>query len=378
MHLERNKLKTPGRWVIKIGSAVLTNDGRGLDFDRIQDWVRDIAALQSQGYQILLVSSGAVAEGLVRLGWQERPKAIHALQAAAAVGQTGLVQAYETEFAKYQIRTAQILLTAEDLSDRQSYLNARTTIQQLIQLGIVPIINENDTVGTQEIRFGDNDTLAGLVCNLVEADQLAILTDQDGLYDSDPRQNKDAKLVSLAKSGDKALESMASSSAGALGRGGMVTKLRAAELAARSGTDCLIANGRYQGVISHLAAGEELGTLLTAGTTPVSARKRWLAGKLQVKGKLILDDGAVNVLCDSGRSLLPVGILRAEGSFIRGELVSCISESGTELARGLVNYNSEDITKICGRPSSAIMDILGYCDDEEVIHRDNLVLTQAG
>ena len=375
--MERNKLKTPGRWVIKVGSAVLTNDGRGLDFDRIQDWVRDIAALQSQGYQILLVSSGAVAEGLVRLGWQERPEAIHSLQAAAAVGQTGLVQAYETEFAKYSIRTAQILLTADDLSDRQSYLNARTTIQQLIQLGIVPIINENDTVGTQEIRFGDNDTLAGLVCNLVEADQLAILTDQDGLYSSDPRTNKDAELISLAKSGDKTLESMAGSSAGALGRGGMTTKLRAADLAARSGTNCLIANGRYQGVISSLASGEELGTLLTAGATPVGARKRWLAGQLQVKGKLVLDKGAVNVLRGSGRSLLPVGVLKVEGRFIRGELVSCISEDGLELARGLVNYNSEDIAKICGQPSSAISDILGYCDDEEVIHRDNLVITQA-
>ncbi len=375
--MDRNQLKTSGRWVIKIGSAVLTNDGLGLDLARIRDWVTDIAALRDSGHEVVLVSSGAVAEGLVRLGWTSRPKTVHELQAAAAVGQTGLVQAYETEFAQYKVRTAQILLTADDLSDRQRYLNARSSIQELIKLGVVPIINENDTVGTEEIRFGDNDTLAGLVCNLVEADRLVILTDRDGLYDADPESNKNAKLVSTANSGDKSLEKMAGTGAGALGRGGMATKLKAAALAARSGASCLIANGRESQIISRLAAGENLGTLLLAGTTPVGARKQWLAGQLQVKGSLTLDQGAAKVLCESGRSLLPVGVTSISGEFVRGELVSCINEEGRELARGLVNFSAEDANRIIGKPSSQISSILGYCDDEEIIHRDNLVLTSA-
>ncbi len=373
--MDRSQLKTPGRWVIKIGSAVLTNDGLGLDLARIRDWVVDIAALREAGHQVVLVSSGAVAEGLVRLGWTSRPQTVHELQAAAAVGQTGLVQAYETEFAKYQVRTAQILLTADDLSDRQRYLNARSAIQELIKLGVVPIINENDTVGTEEIRFGDNDTLAGLVCNLVEADRLVILTDRDGLYNADPDADKNAELVSVANSGDKRLEKMAGASIGALGRGGMATKLKAAALAARSGASCIIANGRENQIVSRLGAGENLGTLLIAGNTPVGARKQWLAGQLQVKGKLTLDDGAVKVLSESGRSLLPVGITSVSGNFVRGELVSCIAEDGSELARGLVNYSAEDAMKIIGKPSAQISSILGYCDDEEIIHRDNLVLT---
>jgi len=373
--VDRSQLKTPGRWVIKIGSAVLTNDGLGLDLARIRDWVVDIAALREAGHQVVLVSSGAVAEGLVRLGWTSRPQTVHELQAAAAVGQTGLVQAYETEFAKYQVRTAQILLTADDLSDRQRYLNARSAIQELIKLGVVPIINENDTVGTEEIRFGDNDTLAGLVCNLVEADRLVILTDRDGLYNADPDADKNAELVSVANSGDKRLEKMAGASIGALGRGGMATKLKAAALAARSGASCIIANGRENQIVSRLGAGENLGTLLIAGNTPVGARKQWLAGQLQVKGKLTLDDGAVKVLSESGRSLLPVGITSVSGNFVRGELVSCIAEDGSELARGLVNYSAEDAMKIIGKPSAQISSILGYCDDEEIIHRDNLVLT---
>ena len=374
--MERNQLKTPGRWVIKIGSAVLTNDGRGLDLSRIGEWAKDIAELHQTGHQVVLVSSGAVAEGLVRLGWSKRPGTVHELQAAAAVGQTGLVQAYETEFAKYQIRTAQILLTSDDLSNRQRYLNARSTAQKLIELGVIPIINENDTVGTDEIRFGDNDTLAGLVSNLVEADNLIILTDRDGLYNADPRVNKSAELVSLGKSGDPRLEKMAGSTAGSLGRGGMTTKLRAAKLAARSGTNCLIANGREQKIISRLVQGNDLGTLLVAGTSPVGARKQWLAGQLQVKGALILDDGAAKVLCEAGRSLLPVGIAGIEGEFSRGELVSCKSSDGRELARGLVNYSFAEARKICGKPSAEIASILGYCEDEEMIHRDNLVLTQ--
>lgn len=373
--MERQQLKAPGRWVIKIGSAVLTNDGLGLDLSRIQDWVADIAVLREAGHQVVLVSSGAVAEGVVRLGLQERPTTVHELQAAAAVGQTGLVQAYETEFAKYQIRTAQILLTADDLSDRQRYLNARSAIQELIRLGVVPIINENDTVVTDEIRFGDNDTLAGLVSNLIEADRLIILTDRDGLYDADPRDNPQAQLVSLAKAGDPALETMAGVSSGSLGRGGMTTKLKAAALAARSGTCCLIAAGRVDKIISRLSQGEQLGTLLSADSSPVGARKQWLAGQLQVKGQYILDDGAVKVLNESGRSLLPVGVAEVHGDFVRGELVSCLDRQGTELARGLANYGSSESAKIIGKASSEILAILGYCDDEELIHRNNLVLT---
>lgn len=373
--MDRQQLNTPGRWVIKIGSAVLTNDGLGLDLARIKDWVQDIAALRAVGHQVVLVSSGAVAEGMVRLGWNKRPGTVHELQAAAAVGQTGLVQAYETEFANFQIRTAQILLTADDLSDRQRYLNARSAIQELIGLEVVPIINENDTVGTEEIRFGDNDTLAGLVSNLVEADQLLILTDRHGLYDSDPSKNPDAELVSEANTSDPSLKEMAGQGSGALGRGGMTTKLTAAALAARSGTNCLIANGRETGIISRLAKGENLGTLLIAGKNPVGARKQWLAGQLQVKGQLILDAGAVEVLSEKGRSLLPIGVAEVRGSFVRGELVSCCGQDGKELARGLVNYGSEDALKILGRPSSEILPILGYCDDAELIHRNNLVLT---
>ncbi|MBT5330982.1 MAG: glutamate 5-kinase [Porticoccaceae bacterium] len=374
--MKRQQLNDSGRWVIKIGSAVLTNDGLGLDQSRIEDWVKDISILRENGHQVVLVSSGAVAEGLVRLGWNNRPSTVHELQAAAAVGQTGLVQAYETEFAKYGIRTAQILLTADDLSDRQRYLNARSAIQSLIQLGVIPIVNENDTVGTEEIRFGDNDTLAGLVCNLVEADRLLILTDRQGLYDSDPRSNTDAKLVSEGRAGDPALESMAGSSSGKLGRGGMTTKLRAAALAARSGTCCLIASGREQGIISRISQGEQLGTLLTAGENPVGARKQWLAGQLQVQGQLVLDDGAVKVLSKSGRSLLPIGVAEIRGNFVRGDLVSCVDQLGRELARGLVNYNSDESSRIIGKASSEIAEILGYCDDEELIHRNNLVLME--
>lgn len=374
--MKRQQLSDSGRWVIKIGSAVLTNDGLGLDQSRIEDWVKDISILRENGHQVVLVSSGAVAEGLVRLGWSNRPSTVHELQAAAAVGQTGLVQAYETEFAKYGIRTAQILLTADDLSDRQRYLNARSAIQSLIQLGVIPIVNENDTVGTEEIRFGDNDTLAGLVCNLVEADRLLILTDRQGLYDSDPRSNTDAKLVSEGRAGDPELESMAGSSSGKLGRGGMTTKLRAAALAARSGTCCLIASGREQGIISRICQGEQLGTLLTAGENPVGARKQWLAGQLQVQGQLVLDDGAVNVLCKSGRSLLPIGVAEIRGNFVRGDLVSCVDQQGRELARGLANYNSDESSRIIGKASSEIAEILGYCDDEELIHRNNLVLME--
>ncbi len=372
---EKIKTSECQRWVIKIGSALLTNDGQGLAADAINDWVGQMATLQQAGHEILLVSSGAVAEGMTRLGWTQRPHALHELQAAAAVGQMGLVQAYESRFQKYGLHTAQVLLTHEDLADRQRYLNARSTLQTLLGLGVIPIVNENDTVTTDEIRLGDNDTLAALVANLVGADLLVLLTDQDGLLDSDPRTNPAAKLIPEAQAGDVALETMAAGSAGALGRGGMLTKVRAAARAARSGVLTLIASGNENNVLQRLAADEALGTRLYPACAPFAARKQWLAGQLQVRGRLLLDDGAVNKLRSSGSSLLPVGVTRVEGNFQRGDLVVCLGPSGEEIARGLVNYSASESEKIIGQPSSRIEALLGYVDEVELVHRDNLVMT---
>ena len=363
------------RWVVKIGSALLTNDGKGLAVDAIDDWVAQIADLRQAGREVLLVSSGAVAEGITRLGWTQRPHALHELQAAAAIGQMGLVQAYESRFQKFGLHTAQVLLTHEDLSHRQRYLNARSTLRTLLDLGVIPIVNENDTVTTDEIRLGDNDTLAALVANLVEADVLVLLTDQQGLLDGDPRSNPSARLVPEALAGDPALEKMAASSAGALGRGGMLTKVRAAARAARSGTVTLIASGHEPAVLQRLAADERLGTCLRPSSGAVAARKQWLAGQLRVRGRLLLDDGAVKVLRGAGSSLLPVGVTRVEGEFVRGDLVVCLAPGGEEVARGLVNYNAAESGKIIGQPSSRIEALLGYVDETELIHRDNLVLT---
>lgn len=363
------------RWVIKIGSALLTNDGKGLAVDAIDDWVAQIADLRQAGREVLLVSSGAVAEGLTRLGWTQRPHALHELQAAAAIGQMGLVQAYESRFQKFGLHTAQVLLTHEDLSSRQRYLNARSTLRTLLELGVIPIVNENDTVTTDEIRLGDNDTLAALVANLVEADVLVLLTDQQGLLDGDPRTNPSARLVPEALAGDVALEKMAAGSGGVLGRGGMLTKVRAAARAARSGTVTLIASGHEPAVLQRLAADERLGTCLKPSSGAVAARKQWLAGQLRVRGRLLLDAGAVKVLRGAGSSLLPVGVTRVEGEFDRGDLVVCIAPGGEEVARGLVNYNAAESSKIIGQPSSRIEELLGYVDETELIHRDNLVLT---
>ena len=363
------------RWVVKIGSALLTNDGKGLAVDAIDDWVAQIADLRQAGREVLLVSSGAVAEGITRLGWTQRPHALHELQAAAAIGQMGLVQAYESRFQKFGLHTAQVLLTHEDLSHRQRYLNARSTLRTLLDLGVIPIVNENDTVTTDEIRLGDNDTLAALVANLVEADVLVLLTDQQGLLDGDPRSNPSARLVPEALAGDPALEKMAASSAGALGRGGMLTKVRAAARAARSGTVTLIASGHEPAVLQRLAADERLGTCLRPSSGAVAARKQWLAGQLRVRGRLMLDDGAVKVLRGAGSSLLPVGVTRVEGEFDRGDLVVCLAPGGEEVARGLVNYNAAESAKIIGQPSRRIEALLGYVDETELIHRDNLVLT---
>ena len=371
----RQQINKARRWVIKIGSALLTNDGRGLDKQAIGAWVDQIAELKRQGCEVVLVSSGSVAEGMHRLGWSKRPHALHELQAAAAVGQMGLVQTYESHFQRHGLHTAQILLTHEDLSNRQRYLNARTTLQTLVDLQVIPIINENDTVATDEIMFGDNDTLAALVANLSQADLLVILTDQQGLYNKDPRAHADAELLTEARASDNSLKQMAAGSSGQLGRGGMITKVQAARRAACSGTSTIIASGREENVLLRLQAGEVLGTLLKADEEPLLARKQWLAGQLKVKGRIKLDDGAVRVLTREGRSLLPVGATAVEGQFSRGELVMCINSQGEEVARGLVNYNAEECQQLLGKASTDIEKILGYVDEAELIHRDNMVLT---
>ncbi|MFT4844955.1 MAG: glutamate 5-kinase [Cellvibrionaceae bacterium] len=370
---QRTQIKNAQRWVIKIGSSSLTNNGRGLDLAAIAAWAAQIADLRKRHIEVVLVSSGAVAEGMTRLGWVTRPSSVHELQAAAAIGQMGLVQAYEEAFGRFDLHAAQILVDHDDLSNRERYLNARATLKTLISLGVIPIVNENDTVVTDEIRFGDNDTLAALVANLVEADVLVLLTDQDGLFTADPRYNNDAVLIDNVDARDTSLDVMVSG-AGSLGRGGMVTKLRAARLAARSGTQTVIASGSLDNIIGKLAQGDVIGSLLLADQQPQAARKRWLAGQLQCRGELILDDGAVKVLKQSGRSLLPVGIASVAGNFTRGDLVSCKNTQGEEIARGLANYNNQEAQKILRQASDKIEAILGYKNEDEMIHRDNLVL----
>ena len=363
------------RIIVKIGSALLTGGGKGLDKTAIAAWVEQIAALRHQGREVVLVSSGSVAEGMNRLGWKTRPKALHELQAAASVGQMGLVQTYQTMFQHHGLHTAQILLTHDDLSERQRYLNARSTLTTLIRLGVIPIINENDTVATEEIRFGDNDTLGALVANSIEADLLIILTDQAGLYERDPTLDPSAQLVHQASINDNRLSEMVGESRSGLGRGGMITKLRAARLAARSGAATVIASGRESNIIPRVIDGELLGTYLVPDADPLISRKRWLAGQLKLKGSVILDAGASQVLRDSGKSLLPVGVTQVRGDFQRGDLVACLDTEGLEFARGLVNYSAEETRKIMRQPSSKIEELLGYVDEPELIHRDNLVVT---
>jgi glutamate 5-kinase len=362
------------RIIVKIGSSLLTRGGRGLDQAAIADWVKQIAAIRHSGREILLVSSGAVAEGMCRLGWKIRPKTLHELQAAASVGQMGLIQTYESLFHQHDLRTAQILLIHDDLSNRQRYLNARSTLLTLLKLGVVPIINENDTVANEEIRFGDNDTLAALVANLLEADLLVILTDQQGLYERDPSLDPAAKLISLASINDPRLSEMVGESRSGLGRGGMITKLRAARLASRSGTASVIACGQESDILSRVMQGEEVGTFLVPDESPLLARKRWLAGQLKLKGVLHLDAGAVRVLRNFGKSLLPIGVTAVEGVFQRGDLVVCVDGDHREIAHGLVNYSSEETRLIMKHSSSQIESLLGYVDEPELIHRDNLVL----
>ena len=370
----KSVLEGAKRIVVKVGSSLVTNQGQGLDNAALDGWATQIAGIRERGIEVVLVSSGAVAEGMKRLGWKKRPHAVHELQAAAAVGQMGLVQVYESCFSRYGILTSQVLLTHEDLADRTRYLNARSTLSTLLKLGVVPIINENDTVVTDEIKFGDNDTLGALVTNLIEADSLVILTDQEGLFTADPRKHPDAKLLNFGEAGDPALEAMAGGAGSDIGRGGMLTKILAARRAARSGAHTVIASGREKDVLLRLAAGEILGTHLKAKTMALVARKQWLADHLQVKGELLLDAGAAKALKEEGKSLLPIGVCGVSGEFERGELVRCVDEKGAEIARGFCNYSSTEAKKIMRHASREIESVLGYVDEPELIHRDNLVL----
>lgn len=362
------------RLIIKVGSSLVTNDGKGLDRIAIEKWAAQIAALRAMGKEVVLVSSGAIAEGRQRLGFDKRPTGIHELQACAAVGQMGLAQIYETSFRAHQTGTAQILLTHADLADRERYLNARSTLFTLLGFGVVPIINENDTVVTDEIKFGDNDTLGALVANLIEADALIILTDQKGLYTADPRKNPEAEFVHEARAGDAALEAMAGGAGSSLGSGGMLTKILAAKRAASSGAHTVIAWGREDNVLLRLAQGEAIGTQLISDMAPLAARKQWMADHLQTAGKVVLDAGAVLKLTQDGKSLLPIGVLDVTGEFGRGEVITCVDEAGRAIARGLSNYASADARRIRRKPSAEILNILGFVEEPELIHRDNLVL----
>jgi glutamate 5-kinase len=362
------------RIVVKVGSSLVTNDGRGIDAAAIDNWARQLAVLAREGRELLMVSSGAIAEGMKRLGWTTRPKELHELQAAAAVGQMGLVQMYETRLAAHGMRSAQVLLTHADLADRERYLNARSTLLTLLALAVIPVINENDTVVNDEIKFGDNDTLGALVANLVDADAYVILTDQRGLYAADPRRHPDARFIDEAVAADPALEAMAGGAGSAIGRGGMLTKVLAAKRAARSGTSTLICWGREHEVLLRLAAGESIGTALVAGTPKLAARKQWMLDHLQLRGAVQVDAGAALKLRSEGKSLLPIGITEVQGEFVRGDVIAVRDASGHELARGLANYSSAEARLIARRPSSQIGTLLGYANEPEMIHRTNLVL----
>jgi glutamate 5-kinase len=369
----RSRIARSKRLVVKVGSALVTNNGAGLALDFIADCAQQISRLHREGREVLLVSSGAIAAGMQRLGWTKRPHAMHDLQAAAAIGQMGLAQAYETTFAQHGLKAAQILLTHEDLADRKRYLNARSTLHALLGYGVVPIINENDTVVTDEIKFGDNDTLGALVANLVEAEALIILTDQKGLYTADPRREPGATLISEGRADDRQYEGMAGGAGSGISKGGMITKVRAAQRAARSGAHTLIVSGREPEALERAASGEAIGTLLYAKESPLTARKQWLADHLQLAGALTLDDGAVSALM-SGRSLLAVGVKAVEGEFERGAAVACRTCDGREIARGLINYSGSEARRVAGHATAEIESLLGYLDEEELIHRDNLVL----
>ncbi len=369
-------LQAARRIVVKVGSSLVTNEGRGVDAAAVGNWCRQIAGLAAQGRELVMVSSGAIAEGMQRLGWTKRPREIHELQAAAAVGQMGLAQAYESALRENGMRSAQVLLTHADLADRERYLNARSTLLTLLALAVVPVINENDTVVNDEIKFGDNDTLGALVANLLDADALVILTDQQGLYSADPRQHPDARLIALAHSGAPELERMAGGAGTAIGRGGMLTKVLAAKRAARSGSDTVIVSGREPDVLLRLAAGEDLGTVLLASTPKLAARKQWISNQLQLRGAVTIDDGAVQKLCSEGKSLLPVGVIDVEGDFRRGDVIAVRDLRGAEVARGLANYGSSEARRIARHHSVEFERLLGFTGEPEMIHRDNLIVVQ--
>jgi glutamate 5-kinase len=363
------------RIVVKVGSSLVTNEGRGLDEQAIGEWCRQMADLVRQGKEVIMVSSGAIAEGMKRLGWATRPQEVHELQAAAAVGQMGLAQMYETQLRRQGLGSAQVLLTHADLADRERYLNARSTLLTLLAHGVLPVINENDTVVNDEIKFGDNDTLGALVANLVEADLLVILTDQRGLYSADPRKDPQARFIDQARAGDPELEAMAGGAGSSIGKGGMITKILAAKRASGSGASTVIAWGREPDALLRLAAGEPLGTLLVAQTAKQQARKQWMADHLQMRGAVTIDAGAVRKLRAEGKSLLPIGMLAVEGEFSRGEVIAICDEQGREVARGLANYAAAEARLLCKKPSGDFQSLLGYTGEPEMVHRDNLVLT---
>jgi glutamate 5-kinase len=370
----KSVIASSSRIIVKVGSSLVTDEGRGLDHGAIARWAAQIAALRALGKDVVLVSSGAIAEGMLRLGFSARPSDIHELQACAACGQMGLAQIYETSFSTHGVKTAQVLLTHADLADRERYLNARATLTTLLRLGVVPIINENDTVVTDEIKFGDNDTLGALVANLIEADALVILTDQRGLYSADPRKNPSAQLIEQAQAGDPALEAMAGGAGSSIGRGGMLTKVLAARRAARSGAHTVIAWGREPDVLTRLANGEAIGTQLTAPTTRLTARRQWMVDHLHTAGEVVLDAGAAQKVAREGKSLLPIGVVAVKGEFGRGQLITCVDEAGVPMARGLTNYTSSEVRRIMRHSSHEIETILGYIEGPELVHRDNLVL----
>ena len=375
MNQKRQQASHTKRWVIKVGSALVTKNGRGLNLDTIANLASQLAKLVDTGKEVILVSSGAIAEGMNRLAWDKRPHAVYELQAAAAVGQMGLVQAYESCLQKHSLHSAQVLLTHEDLKDRKRYLNARTTLRKLLRLKVIPVVNENDTVSTDEIKFGDNDTLAALVSNLVEADALIILTDQQGVLEKPPNENVSTnKLIDEISANDALLDQVAGPSSGELGRGGMVTKISAARIAARAGATTIIASGNTDNVLLEIANGKQHGSLLYAEKQPLVARKQWIANQLYTQGELTLDDGACKVICKDGKSLLPIGVQNVKGNFGRGEVVSCVNLAGVEIARGLINYNAHEATQLVGKASKEIEKILGYVEEPELIHRDNLVV----
>jgi glutamate 5-kinase len=368
-------LKPTKRLVAKVGSALVTNGGNGIDRAAIARWAKDVAALRARGVEVIFVSSGAIAEGMARLGWSERPKLMPELQAAAAVGQMGLANVYEQAFAAHGLKTAQVLLTHEDLADRKRYLNARSTLLALLNHGVIPIINENDTVTTDEIKFGDNDTLGALVANLCDAQALVLLTDQRGLYTADPRKDANAQFIAVGRADDPQYEAMAGGTGTGISKGGMLTKILAARRAANTGIHTVIASGHEVDVLQRLIGGEPIGTLLHAPEASLAKRKSWMRDHLQLRGKVTLDAGAARALTLGGRSLLPIGVIAVNGEFERGEVIACIDESGKELARGLANYSSSETQRIMRKPSSEIEALLGYCNDDELIHRDNLVVT---